>query len=122
MHEDYHSPAWFALRDQVIDRDGGLCVFCRNDGIETPAETAHHLTYAHGIICDPKWLIATCWPCHEALHGYEPNYHWKIKKKKRQLKPPSKPETLDGWVGFPVCEWWSVLKEDYRDDQWRNYR
>jgi hypothetical protein len=25
---------------------------------------------------------------------------------------------FDGWVGFPVCEWWSVLKEIYRDDQW----
>jgi hypothetical protein len=60
---DYHTPQWKALVKTVHRRDGYRCHFCpRRPG------TAHHITYRDGVLCDPKWLLSVCWPCHNYIH------------------------------------------------------
>jgi hypothetical protein len=61
--ELYKSRDWKALVYLVIKKAGGKCYMCGGK-----AETAHHLTYKYGIICDPKYLMAICWPCHNNLY------------------------------------------------------
>jgi hypothetical protein len=69
MREEYKSEEWIKLRDQAVaEAYNGKCQMCK----ENPAQTAHHLTYEYGVICDKKYLIPICWDCHNDLHGYVP--------------------------------------------------
>lgn len=63
-HEHLASDEWAALRERVIERDGGLCVRCGSAGSHV-----HHLTYerlGRESIGDLELL---CVPCHHAEHG-----------------------------------------------------
>ncbi len=61
---DYKTEQWRFLKSYVIDdREHGRCQYCGGR-----AQTAHHLSYHQGIICAPKFLQATCWPCHHGIH------------------------------------------------------
>jgi hypothetical protein len=90
MNEEYKSKEWITLKDQVIANK--KCIMCG-----APAETAHHLTYVFGLICDKKYLIPVCWPCHNEVHGYKP------RKEKEPLKGIYFHTVVNGvliWQGF----------------------
>ncbi len=60
---DYKTPEWQNLRAYIIKREHGKCQYCHGR-----AETAHHISYREGVICDPRYLEAVCWKCHRAIH------------------------------------------------------
>lgn len=61
--ERYLTVDWVELRDRVLLEANFTCQDCGN-----PAQTAHHWTYDHGLICHPRYLTALCWECHRAKH------------------------------------------------------
>lgn len=67
LHENngniYHTIDWFILQETVLDRDEHRCRVCGRRAL-----VAHHLTYAFGILCNPRWLISLCWRCHFHIH------------------------------------------------------
>jgi hypothetical protein len=77
----YRTREWKALAYYVIKKAGGRCYIC-SQKIDTTTGTAHHLTYVHGTICDPKWLLAVCWPCHNKL--YDPSRKERRKQMDKQ--------------------------------------
>ncbi len=61
---DYKTPEWRLLKSYVVEaREKGICQYCGGR-----AQTAHHLSYHQGIICNPRFLQAVCWPCHDGIH------------------------------------------------------
>ena len=64
------SPAWAALRQQVIARDGGRCRACG-----APGEHVHHLTYQRVTEEDLSDLTLLCAPCHADQHPTEAPDH-----------------------------------------------
>jgi len=62
--EEYESWEWQYLRESVLANANYICADC--GGL---AETAHHLSYRQGIICDEGFLVALCWDCHNRRHG-----------------------------------------------------
>jgi len=59
------NPEWHSLRDRVLWRSRGYCEAC----LTAKAVTAHHLTYALGLL-PPAWeLRAVCQACHDRLHA-----------------------------------------------------
>ncbi len=60
---DYKTPEWQLLRGHVLQRENGRCQYCGGT-----AQNAHHLSYHQGIICNPRFLQAVCWPCHHGIH------------------------------------------------------
>ncbi len=63
--EYLQSPAWRFKRQQVLDRDGGICQGCR----KREATEVHHLTYKR-FGCEMLFdLIAVCDDCHNRIHG-----------------------------------------------------
>jgi len=64
------SPAWAALRQQVIARDGGRCRACG-----APGEHVHHLTYQRVTEEDLSDLVLLCAPCHADQHPTEAPDH-----------------------------------------------
>jgi hypothetical protein len=59
----YRTPAWFALRKRVLQRDGYRCQRCGGRAV-----CAHHLNYQYGVICPTRFLVALCWRCHRLIH------------------------------------------------------
>lgn len=59
----YETVDWIILRETVLDRDGHKCYVCG-----CRATVAHHLTYAYGVLCNPRWLISLCWNCHVKIY------------------------------------------------------
>jgi hypothetical protein len=52
------------LKDQVLSLAHRVCADCG-----WTATTAHHLSYAAGILCPPEYLVALCDQCHKVRHG-----------------------------------------------------
>lgn len=61
---DYYTPAWHDLQDSVLAAAAGRCADCG-----WPARVAHHKSYAGGVVCDPRFLVALCHQCHDIRHG-----------------------------------------------------
>jgi 5-methylcytosine-specific restriction endonuclease McrA len=61
--ERYLTVEWLELRDRVILEANFRCQHCGGT-----AQTAHHTTYTHGLICHPRYLVALCWDCHHKEH------------------------------------------------------
>lgn len=69
--EYLNSPEWQGRRTACLERDGGRCRECGDDGTLAPLE-AHHLTYervGHELLSD---LVTLCRPCHAHAHGRSP--------------------------------------------------
>jgi hypothetical protein len=61
----YFTREWHRLQSDVLAAANWTCQDC-----DWPrAVVAHHLTYAHGILCPPCDLIALCDRCHKLRHG-----------------------------------------------------
>lgn len=63
------SPEWAALRQKVLDRDGGRCVACRDD-----ASCVHHAKYSNRVLfgTEPSAaLISLCNRCHKFIEFNE---------------------------------------------------
>jgi len=60
----YYTQDWYRLQDSVLENANGRCSDCG-----WPAIVAHHKTYADGILCHPKHLVALCKGCHDVRHG-----------------------------------------------------
>jgi hypothetical protein len=62
-----NSTKWQALRDLVIQRDGGVCQAC----LSRPAEHVHHVTYELYNLLGASAAfecVAICRRCHEKIH------------------------------------------------------
>jgi ribosomal protein S27AE len=62
--DEYDTKEWYDLKDHVLSLAHRVCADCG-----WTATTAHHLTYAYGIICPPQYLVALCAQCHDVRHG-----------------------------------------------------
>lgn len=62
------SPEWRAIRQTVMERDGGIYQGCH----DAKATDVHHLTYRHIFKELAFELIAVCRPCHDKAHEDEP--------------------------------------------------
>lgn len=69
----YETIDWYILRETVLERDHWRCIVCGRRAFQ-----AHHLTYAFGLLCDPKWLVSVCSKCHFKIH-------WKGKEYEQNL-------------------------------------
>lgn len=59
------SPEWHAVVERILRRSGRRCEAC----LQAEATTAHHLTYAQGVL-PPAWqLRSVCQACHDRLHA-----------------------------------------------------
>lgn len=67
----YQSEEWRALREAVFQRANYTCEKCRR----WPAQTAHHTTYALGMLAPIGTLVAVCDPCHKRLHTRGDPWH-----------------------------------------------
>lgn len=65
-----YDQAWERCRKAYLSRNP-LCEVCKKEGRITPAVLVHHVKplSEHGARLDPANLMATCQPCHEAIHG-----------------------------------------------------
>jgi 5-methylcytosine-specific restriction endonuclease McrA len=62
------SAVWQVKRTKVIERAGGICEACGENG----AEHVHHLKYPKTFGLEPLWdLRAVCRRCHEIIHERE---------------------------------------------------
>ncbi len=58
------SAKWQKKRDQVFQRENGICQGCR----EEPIENTHHTNYAH-LYDEPLFeLVGLCETCHRKVH------------------------------------------------------
>lgn len=76
----YKSKAWQRVRENVMQRDGRLCVDCLKAGIYRPAEEVHHIEeLTPENINDPSIslnmanLVSLCRECHQKRHGARQN-------------------------------------------------
>lgn len=72
MNAYYQTEEWKALRGKAIARADGKCELCGKKAV-----TAHHVRYPKGGYANDaiENLVATCWPCHEKLHGIRKKWH-----------------------------------------------
>ena len=57
-----HSRARFAgLREEILDRDGRLCLACRTGG-------RLHVHHRRPGVNDREWLVTLCAACHARVH------------------------------------------------------
>lgn len=68
--EIYGTPRWRRLRNEIMDRTGGLCAECLRQDRTVPAEIIHHIVpiRAGGDIWDRANLEPLCRLCHEEVH------------------------------------------------------
>jgi hypothetical protein len=91
----YFTREWRLLQAHVLREAKRICRDC-----DWPrAVVAHHLTYAHGILCPACDLIALCDQCHKARHG------------------------LTNWVREPYADYmrrkgWQQVSEDGPGTMW----
>ena len=67
----YHTREWTAKRTEILARDKGACMRCRQRGRYTPATHVHHIKHlreAPELALDSDNLISLCGECHEAVH------------------------------------------------------
>lgn len=63
---------WQKLRQQILKRDGYLCVLCRQANRYVSATDVDHITSkAKGGSDDPSNLQSLCKPCHQAKTANE---------------------------------------------------
>jgi 5-methylcytosine-specific restriction enzyme A len=67
----YHSQRWRKLRQYIIDRDGGMCVYCGGRG-----DIAHHKIWVDdsnvndpSVVWSPDNLETVCANCHAKIHS-----------------------------------------------------
>lgn len=77
----YSSNAWKLCRDNVKQRDHGLCQDCLKKGLITPADAVHHIIELTPeninnpeISLNEKNLVSLCRDCHAARHGKTQRY------------------------------------------------
>src|SRR5258708_3406209 len=68
--EVYYSQEGYCFKDEGLASAHWECADCG-----WSADTAHHLTYEFGVICDPQYLVALCEQCHKVRHGLT-NWRW----------------------------------------------
>ena len=66
----YNSRAWKIVRDRVKQRDGGLCVICRDHGLVVPGSDVDHIRPLAerpdlGLVEDNLRLL--CKSCHSVI-------------------------------------------------------
>lgn len=65
--KDYGGRRWRKMREQVLERDGYLCVKCRDDGRLTQATDVDHIKPVHlGRDDSLSNLQSLCKTCHKA--------------------------------------------------------
>jgi 5-methylcytosine-specific restriction protein A len=73
-HRRGYGAAWRRLREVILNRDGGLCQVCLNDGIITIAtEVDHIISKANGGTNDEYNLQSICSPHHNEKTAKERN-------------------------------------------------
>ena len=63
-HKYLKSPEWKIIRDKVIERDNGICLYCKTK----PATEVHHKHYETIYKEKIDDLESVCSACHRAIH------------------------------------------------------
>jgi len=94
--EAYFTPEWYRLQSDVLAAANWTCQDC-----DWPrAVVAHHLTYAYGIVCSQRHLVALCDQCHKVRHGLS---NWR-------RKPYADYMLRRGWRQVGADKAWSMLE------------
>lgn len=73
----YCTTRWRKLREKILNKHGGLCAECEQNGLTTEAKIIHHIipwkegeTQAERLelVWDEENLMPVCEDCHSALH------------------------------------------------------
>ena len=67
----YNSKSWSLTRQQINNRDKGLCRLCYSEGKITYSECVHHIEEVRdneALRCDDSNLISLCSRCHREVH------------------------------------------------------
>ena len=67
----YNSKSWNLTRQQINNRDRGLCRLCYSEGKITYSDCIHHIEEVKENIelrCDDNNLISLCNRCHREVH------------------------------------------------------
>jgi 5-methylcytosine-specific restriction endonuclease McrA len=67
----YNTKRWEKLREFVINRDGGMCVYCGAKG-----DTVHHIEWVNDFNCNDPMITfnvdnleTVCRDCHAKIHS-----------------------------------------------------
>ncbi|QFR25155.1 HNH endonuclease [Schleiferilactobacillus harbinensis] len=78
QYKFYKTPQWKHLRQLVLDRDYGLCQYCKANGKITPANTVDHVVpieIDQGLATIAGNLATICTDCHRQKTAWEQSYY-----------------------------------------------
>ena len=77
-HAYLRDSCWKTKRASVLERDGGLCQFCKKLGVTTKATQVHHTSRAYEEMVmygfgneSEEYLFSICASCHKKVHDKE---------------------------------------------------
>lgn len=74
------SPEWRAVREEVFERDGGMCVMCKSKN----NLRAHHISYEDRL--NPDYLITLCDKCHAQVHQYTKDFNSELQNTDGEIR------------------------------------
>lgn len=79
----YHSPAWFAKRAEILQRDNYECQMCKSKGKYSKAECVHHIKHLlkrEDLALVDDNLLSLCNVCHNIEHPEK--LYYRVKKRR----------------------------------------
>lgn len=72
MRHFYHRPEWKEFRDEILERDGWICLHCGRGRHSNSVLQVHHMEYLPGLLPwdhPPEVCVTLCKGCHAVEHG-----------------------------------------------------
>lgn len=70
-HRFYKTTAWLKKRQEILQRDNFECQQCKERGMQTQAQTVHHIIHLRedkSLSLTDSNLLSVCNTCHNELH------------------------------------------------------
>lgn len=70
-HRFYKTAAWRKKRVEILQRDNFECQMCKERGLQTQAQTVHHIVHLRddkSLALEDSNLISLCNACHNEVH------------------------------------------------------
>ena len=70
-HKFYKTKEWRKKRLEMLKRDNFECQMCKERGLQTQAQTVHHIVHLRddrSLALEDKNLVSLCLSCHNEVH------------------------------------------------------